>query len=106
MSASGIVWYPIRSFLSQRGLPDHPCITMNKIAFFLAAMSLSWGAVAQHSKKEVEQDIARHRAMAEAHEAAAKCLESGKKPEQCTKELQTACRGLALGKYCGMKHAH
>ena len=106
MSASGIVWYPIRSFLSQCGLPDHPRITMNKIALFLAAMSLSWSAVAQHSKKEVEQDIARHRAMAEAHEAAAKCLESGKKPDQCTKELQTACKGLALGKYCGMKHVH
>jgi hypothetical protein len=106
MSASGIVWYPIRSFLSQCGLPDHPRITMNKIALFLAAMSLSWSAVAQHSKKEVEQDIARHRAMAEAHEAAAKCLESGKKPDQCSKELQTACKGLALGKYCGMKHVH
>lgn len=51
---------------------------MKNIVFFLAAMSLSWGALAQHSKKEVEQDIARHRAMAEAHEAAAKCLESGK----------------------------
>jgi hypothetical protein len=79
---------------------------MNRIAFFIFAMGLSWGAVAQHSKKEVEQDIARHRAMAEAHEAAAKCLESGKKPEQCAKELRTACRGLALGKYCGMKHVH
>ena len=79
---------------------------MNRIAFLLLAMALSGGAVAQHSKKEVEQDIARHRAMAEAHEAAAKCLESGKKPDQCTKELQTACRGLALGKYCGMKHVH
>jgi hypothetical protein len=80
--------------------------SMYKIAFLLAAMSLSWSALAQHSNKEVQEDIARHRAMAEAHEAAAKCLESGKKPDQCTKELQTACRGLALGKYCGMKHAH
>lgn len=79
---------------------------MNRIAFLILTMALSGGAVAQHSKKEVEQDIARHRAMAEAHEAAAKCLESGKKPDQCTKELQTACRGLALGKYCGMKHVH
>jgi hypothetical protein len=79
---------------------------MKKIAFFLVATSLSWAALAQHSNKEVQEDIARHRAMAEAHEAAAKCLESGKKPDQCTKELQTACRGLALGKYCGMKHAH
>ena len=79
---------------------------MKKIAFLLAAMCLSWAALAQHSTKEVQEDIARHRAMAEAHEAAAKCLESGKKPAQCTKELQTACKGLALGKYCGMKHAH
>ena len=79
---------------------------MNKIAFFLAAMSLSWSALAQHSTKEVQEDIARHRAMAEAHEAAAKCLESGQKPEVCTKQLQTACKGLAVGKYCGMKHAH
>jgi Ni/Co efflux regulator RcnB len=79
---------------------------MNRIVFLILAMALSGGAVAQHSKKEVEQDIARHRAMAEAHEAAAKCLESGKKPDQCTKELQAACRGLALGKYCGMKHVH
>ena len=80
--------------------------TMYKIAFLLVAMSTSWAALAQHSNKEVQEDIARHRAMAEAHEAAAKCLESGKKPDQCTKELQTACRGLALGKYCRMKHAH
>jgi hypothetical protein len=80
--------------------------TMYKIAFLLAAMSMSWAALAQHSNKEVQEDIARHRAMAEAHEAAAKCLESGKKPAQCTKDLQTACKGLALGKYCGMKHAH
>ena len=79
---------------------------MNKIAFFLAAMSVSWGALAQHSNKEVQQDIARHRAMAEAHEAAAKCLESGKKPEQCSQALQKDCKGLALGKYCGMKHVH
>ena len=79
---------------------------MYKITLFFAAMCLSWAALAQHSNKEVQEDIARHRVMAEAHEAAAKCLESGKKPAQCTKELQTACRGLALGKYCGMKHAH
>jgi hypothetical protein len=67
---------------------------------------LSGAAWAQHDAKQIQEDIARHRAMAEAHEAAARCLESGKKPAQCTKELQTACRGLALGKYCGMKHVH
>jgi hypothetical protein len=63
-------------------------------------------AIAQHSDKEVKEDVVRHRAMAAAHEAAAKCLESGKKPDACIKELQAACKGLAIGKYCGMKHEH
>ncbi len=59
-----------------------------------------------HGDKETKEDIARHRAMATAHEAAAKCLESGKDEAVCNKELQAACKGLAIGKFCGMKHAH
>lgn len=59
-----------------------------------------------HSDKETQVDVQRHRAMAAAHEAAAQCLESGKGETQCLKELQAACKGLAIGKYCGMKHAH
>lgn len=54
----------------------------------------------------VRQDVQRHRAMAAAHEAAARCLESGKPEEQCLKELQATCKGLAIGKYCGMRHGH
>jgi len=63
-------------------------------------------ANAQHSDKEKKEDIQRHRAMAAAHESAAKCLESGKKEDLCMKDLQASCKGLAVGKYCGMKHAH
>ena len=59
-----------------------------------------------HSDKETQADIERHRAMAAAHEAAAKCLESGKGHDQCQKELQAACKNLAIGKYCGMRHVH
>lgn len=73
------------------------------------ALVLSAGvsaAQAQHSDKETKEDVARHRAMAAAHEGAAKCLESGKKADVCEKELQASCKGLAVGKYCGMKHAH
>ena len=44
--------------------------------------------------------------MAAAQEGAAKCLEGGKTEEVCMKELLAACKGLAIGKYCGMKHAH
>lgn len=56
--------------------------------------------------EHVKEDITRHRAMAAAHEGAARCLESGKSEEVCGKELQAACKGLAIGKYCGMRHQH
>ncbi len=56
----------------------------------------------EHTKKDIE----RHRAMAVAHEEAARCLESGKKEAECVKQLQARCKGLAIGKYCGMKHEH
>lgn len=59
-----------------------------------------------HGTNETKADIQRHRAMAAAHEAAAKCLEAGKSHEQCEKDLQASCKGLAIGKYCGMKHEH
>jgi hypothetical protein len=67
--------------------------------------AMAWAA-GPHGDKETREDIARHRAMAAAHEAAARCLEAGKGEEVCVKQLQAACKGLAIGKYCGMKHAH
>jgi hypothetical protein len=63
-------------------------------------------AAEPHGDKERKEDITRHRAMAKAHTDAAMCLESGKKEEVCDKALQAACKGLAIGKSCGMKHAH
>lgn len=82
---------------------------MNKVLVTLAAgLVLTFSAVAatDHGDKELKQDIARHRAMAAAHESAAKCLESGKGDDVCEKALQAACKGLAIGKNCGMKHEH
>ena len=79
------------------------CLNCLAALVLMLATSAVW---AQQLDKEAKQDIARHRAMAAAHEAAAKCLESGKKDEVCEKELQAACQGLAIGKYCGMKHEH
>ena len=55
---------------------------------------------AEHTK----EDVKRHRIMAAAHEAAAKCQESGKGEDFCMGELAKACKGIAYGKYCGMKH--
>ena len=77
------------------------------LALVFIALSASFSIAAdKHGDKETKEDVARHRAMAAAHESAAKCLESGKKEEVCGKELQAACKGLAIGKYCGMKHEH
>ena len=63
-------------------------------------------AAETHGDKERKVDIERHKAMAKAHSDAAMCLESGKKEEVCEKALQAACKGLAIGKDCGMKHVH
>jgi hypothetical protein len=82
---------------------------MKKMLLALMGMALSATlAIASetHGDKETKEDVARHRAMAIAHEAAAKCLESGKPEAVCTTALQAACKGLAIGKFCGMKHAH
>ena len=79
---------------------------MKKYLLLAAFLSSSAFAASAHTDKEIKEDISRHRAMAAAHEGAAKCLESAKKPEVCEKELQAACKGLAVGKYCGLKHVH
>lgn len=70
----------------------------------LLAAAAAWAQpkLSEHAKKDVE----RHRAMAAAHEEAARCLESGKSEADCVKALQQRCKGLAIGRYCGMKHEH
>lgn len=82
------------------------------VALFAAA--LAFPAVAQEAKKketphtaaEVKEDIANHRAMADAHLNAARCLEGGKPVKECHGQLAKDCKGLGIGKYCGMKHRH
>jgi hypothetical protein len=74
----------------------------------VAALALSAAAVAQskHGTKEEQEDAKRHRALAAAHEAAAKCLEAGKGEKACLEELRKNCKGVGIGKYCGLKHQH
>lgn len=59
-----------------------------------------------HGAAEIKKDVADHRAMAEAHLTAAKCLEGGKTEKECYAQLAKDCKGLAIGKYCGMQHRH
>jgi hypothetical protein len=77
--------------------------TMLVLGFVLAA-----GALAQAAKPDAKakEDIAAHRAIAAAHEKAARCLESGKSEKECHAHFATECKAIAIGKYCGMRHRH
>jgi len=83
--------------------------TLAIIAAGLMALSGA-GLAAEKAKKDdpaqVKKDVADHLAMAEAHINAAKCLESGKSENECHAQLAKDCKGLGIGKYCGMKHKH
>jgi hypothetical protein len=85
-------------------LPSLPTIA----ALVLAALLFPDGAGAQdkHGADHIRRDIERHRAMATAPEAAARCLEARQPYDSCLSQLQAACKGLGIGKYCGMKHVH
>ena len=77
----------------------------------VAVLAVQGSALAQDKgKKEdpahVKDAVGDHRAMAEAHLNAAKCLESGKPEKDCHAQLAKDCKGLGIGKYCGMKHRH
>lgn len=50
------------------------------------------------------KDFADHRAMADGHLNAAKCLEAGNPEKECQAQLAKDCKGLGSGNYCGMKH--
>jgi len=79
---------------------------MTRTATALLLSLLTASAFAAEDMSQAKEDIARHRAMAAAHEAAAQCREAGKGEDVCFKELQAACKGIAIGKFCGMKHEH
>jgi len=72
----------------------------------IASAAIFSVASAAELDKAAKEDIARHRVMAQAHENAAKCLEAGKSDAECEKQLQLDCKGVAIGKFCGMKHQH
>ena len=81
---------------------------MKTVFCLVIGMALAAPVYAQskHGSKEEQEDAKRHRAMAKAHEAAAKCLEEGKGEKVCLEQLRKDCKGVGIGKYCGMKHQH
>lgn len=90
-------------------------MSKNLITALLTGLMLVTPAIAQdkskkgekpHSAAEVQKDVQDHLAMADAHTAAAKCLQAGKGEKECHAQLAKDCKGLGIGKVCGMKHKH
>jgi hypothetical protein len=78
-----------------------------RLLSFVLGIALAAPLFAQtEGEKERKEDIKRHRTLVAAHEAAAKCLESGKPVKDCHEQLRKDCKGAGIGKYCGMKHQH
>ena len=85
--------------------------TIVAVLWGLAAASLAGLPAATDAQGGVSKDgehrrddIAKHRQMARAHEEAARCLESNEKESACHARLREACKGIAVGKLCGMRH--
>jgi hypothetical protein len=74
------------------------------LAVLLAVAGPAYAASKKEDAAHVKKDIANHRAMADAHLTAAKCLETGTPEKDCQAQLAKDCKGLGIGKYCGMKH--
>ena len=81
------------------------------ILWFAICAAACFPALAQNkpsppSPDAIMRDIADHRALAQVHENAAKCLEAGKSEKECHDQLAKECKGVGIGKYCGMRHRH
>lgn len=77
-----------------------------KHALALILTALAFSAHAKEDPEHLKAVIEQHKAIAEAHRQAALCLESGKDEKNCHAEMAKACKGLAIGKLCGMRHKH
>lgn len=79
------------------------------LALVLALMVAPVTVGAQAEKKKpnpAAEDIMDHRTMAEAHRKAAECLEAGKPEKECRAQLGKDCKGVGIGRHCGMKDRH
>lgn len=77
-----------------------------KYVMMLLLSAVAISAQAKQDPAHLQAIIEQHKAIAAAHQAAAQCLASGKSEETCHAELTKACKGIAIGKLCGMKHKH
>ena len=71
---------------------------------------LAQSAMAKETPAEHRAEVAKmHQQMAAAHSQAATCMTAAKNEKEetvCHEALKKACKGVGIGKTCGMKHAH
>jgi hypothetical protein len=78
----------------------HPLLArMLGAAALAAVIPLAQAAADAHA----QEDIARHKQIAAAHQAAAQCVQDGGKPADCEARLKAACKGIAVGQHCGLR---
>ncbi len=74
------------------------------VFFAVSAAAYATATASIPLSQETLDDIAKHETIAAAHTQAAKCLREGKADEVCEGALLPACKGVAIGRFCGMKH--
>ena len=79
---------------------------MHLAAALLLAAAPAFAQEKKPNAEDVNKDIAAHRQMAQVRENAAKRLEVGKPEKECHDQLQKDCKGVGIGKYCGLRHRH
>jgi hypothetical protein len=79
--------------------------TLLTVAQLLGAIALAAFMPVAHAAADAhaQEDIARHKQIAAAHQAAAQCVQDGGKPADCEARLKAACKGIAVGQHCGLR---
>ncbi|MEW5708038.1 MAG: hypothetical protein AB1830_03910 [Pseudomonadota bacterium] len=91
----------------QAGAPLAECVrTLEEACKGVAAGRRCGMKVAKGEAEDTAALRDRHLKMADAHEAAAQCLASGREMEACEKRLRQDCRGLSINTHCGMRAHH
>lgn len=85
-----------------QGKGKEACIALQKSVCF----GLGLGKYCGIKEDAMNDPVKSLRLAAQAHDQAASCIASGKPYEDCIWELQSECKGIGIGKECGMLHFH
>jgi hypothetical protein len=81
-------------------------VVTSLIGIIAVGPGASFAQTAKGASPRVQEEVAAHRQMSRVHEEAARCLESGRSETACHEQLARDCKGVGIGKHCGMRHKH